>query len=429
MNTIPRIPVASDNLPAKPTRSLDHLPGPRGHRLKGNLESLLPNPGPFLLEMQAAYGNCFTVGMLLNRRVVIWMGETAHQAILTDRVQNFSSRGGWDVVAAYFGRNILTRDFEDHRLHRQAMTGLFKRDALARYEEMMQPIIDDALDRIDGTLDVYVEMKRLALEIAIEVFAGVAPGPTADAIYPDLVQVLDSVLAPHIRLPGTRHWKGMNARNRLKRRLRKLLDERRAGDGDDLFTRLARHRDDDGRCLADDDVVDHMLGMLFAAHDTTASAMAMMLALLARHPEWQQRLNEEPGKIDWVLFETLRLFSPVQFVPRRNIRAFEADGIEVPPNAHVLLPMQASHMNPACFTEPNTFDPERFANPPKPHTFYPFGRGAHMCIGMHFALLEVRAVMTKLLDRYELEPIDPIDLDYLPVIRPLERLAVGFRRA
>ena len=309
MKTIARIPVASDHLPSKPARCLDQVPGPPGHWLKGNLESLLPNPGPFLLEMQQRYGNCFTIGMLTNRRVVIWMGATAHQAMLIDREQNFSSRGGWDVVAAYFGRNILTRDFEDHRLHRQAMTGLFKRDALARYEQMMQPIIDTALDRFDGPVDVYAEMKRLALEIAIEIFAGIAPGPTANAIYPDLVQVLDSVLAPHIRLPGTRHWKGMNARDRLKRRLRALLAERRASDGDDLFTRLARHRDDAGQFFADEDVVDHMLGMLFAAHDTTASAMATMLALLARHPEWTARLREEPEKIDWVRFENRLLYT------------------------------------------------------------------------------------------------------------------------
>ena len=93
-NDLARISVASDALPRRASRDLAHLPGPRGHRLLGNSRDFLPNPGQYVRDMRRRFGNCFTVGLLGNRRQVILAGPAANRLVLLDADDNFSSRWG-----------------------------------------------------------------------------------------------------------------------------------------------------------------------------------------------------------------------------------------------------------------------------------------------------------------------------------------------
>ena len=453
--TINAIPVPSDDLPAKANTDLAHLPGPKGHWLTGNIRQILPNPGPFVRAQQSKYGNCFTAGFFRNQRAVFLTGPKANELVLLDRDDNFSSRWGWDIVHAFFGRNILVRDFEDHRQHRRLMTHVFKPGALATYLEEMTPIISTAANAYIGSVDVYRQTKQLVLEIAIKVFAGIDPGQDSKNWNDELNTVLSNAMAHRIRLPGTAYSKALKARNRLRARLLAELPGRRAKGGDDLFSQLATQADETGARLSDSDVVDHMFGMLFAAHDTTASSLGMMFWLLARHPEWQAELHEECHalfartgrdhlkyedlehlpKIDWVFKEALRLYSPLQILPRRPVRDFEFDGHNIPRNANIYLIPQAVHFDSEYFAEPDVFNPARFsenndANRTRsPHTFIPFGRGSHMCIGMHFAHMEIKAVIYQTLLKREISlkaDTEP-ELEYLPIVRPEGALNVQFR--
>ena len=274
---IPRLPVASDRLSRSPARDLSHLPGPRGHWFLGNSRDFLPNPGRYIRETRQRYGNCFTVGVLRNRRQVVLAGPAANRLVLLDPEGNFSSRWGWEVVHAYFPGMVLLRDFADHRQHRRMMTPLFKPAALRRYLARMDPIVRDAMAAWPEAVDAYAVLKRLTLDVALRVVAGFEPGPANEAVYRDLATVLDNVLAR----PGVRRWRGLRARDRLRRALRVELAYRRSSAGEDLFTHLAVQTDESGRRLSDGDVLDHMLGILFAAHDTTASALTTMCVRLA----------------------------------------------------------------------------------------------------------------------------------------------------
>ena len=156
--------------------------------------------------------------------------------------------------------------------------------------------------------------------------------------------------------------------------------------------------DGSGRRLSDRDVIDHLLGILFGAHDTTTSALTTMCIKLAGDPAWQERLRaecraagEERGEApehglldrlpltDAFFRETLRLYSPLQMVPRRSVREFRFEGHRIPANAPILLFPQATHFDPECFPDPERFDPRRFvdAPTPEPFAFIPFGRGSH----------------------------------------------------
>ncbi len=455
--TLKAIPTESDGLPATPTKQLNHLPGAPGHWLTGNMKGLLPNLGPFVREQQALHGNCFTVGLFRNRRVVMLVGAGANEQILLDKEDNFSSLWGWDVLQELFGRNVLVRDFADHRQHRRLMTSVFKPAALKSYLQQMNSIVASAVTNYDGAIDTYVQTKRMALEIAVEVFAGIPPGPETEAWNRDLGTVLSNAMAHRIRLPGTPYSRALRARDRLRARLGKELKVRRHSSGGDLFSKLATQRDDDGATLADSDVIDHMFGMLFAAHDTTASSLAMIFWLLARHPQWQDRLRkrcqavyQQTGsehlafedldklpELEWTFKEALRIYAPIQLLPRRSVREFEFEAQRIPANTALYLVPQAVHFDPAYFPDPHTFDPLRFSEPesggPKhnPFAFIPFGKGSHMCIGMHFAHMEIKAVLYQLLLAKELR-LDTNDaqaklsLEYLPIVRPSKPMIVHF---
>ena len=139
--------------------------------------------------------------------------------------------------------------------------------------------------------------------------------------------------------------------------------------------------------------------------------------------------------VEAVSRETLRLYAPVQFLPRRNVRPFDWAGHRIPANSHITLPPQLCHWDAALFEDPDSFRLGRFLagpayRPVDPFAWVPFGRGAHMCMGTHFALLEVKALFVPLLRLFDLElsTKSGLALQQLPLVRPRGKLPITFVR-
>jgi cytochrome P450 len=164
-----------------------------------------------------------------------------------------------------------------------------------------------------------------------------------------------------------------------------------------------------------------MIFALMAAHDTTTITLTTMAYYLAKFPEWQERLRDESLALgrpvlefddldalpsaDLVMKEALRLLPPVPALPRRVVKDTSILGYHIPAGTTVVVPALTNHHMAEWWPDPERFDPERFAperREDKVHKYAwaPFGGGAHKCIGLHFAGMQVKSILHQVLLRY-----------------------------
>jgi cytochrome P450 len=318
----------------------------------------------------------------------------------------------------------MLMDFDEHRLHRRIMQEAFRRERLVGYLDALNPTIARGLAAWqpgDG-FRLYDRTKQLTLDVATEVFVGAQLGAEADRLNTALVDAVHGGTAiVRADVPGGTWHRGLVGRRLLERYFHALLPAKRAGDGKDLFSVLCRAQTEDGERFSDADVVSHMIFVLMAAHDTSTATVSMMAYLVAKHPEWQDRLREESlalGKaavgyddldrltaMDMVMKEALRMYAPVGMLFRQTIKDAQIQGQYVPSGTLIGLGLYASHRMTPWWTDPDRFDPERFSPERREdlsHKFawVPFGGHVHKCIGLHFGGMEVKALMHQLLLRF-----------------------------
>ena len=226
-------------------------------------------------------------------------------------------------------------------------------------------------------------------------------------------------------LPGTAMARGVKGRKRIVAYFSEQIPIRRAkGGGDDLFSQLCHATHEDGALLSTQDIVDHMSFLMMAAHDTLTSSLTSFVGELAAHPEWQQKLRDEvsglgiatdaPTSFDnleamqlteMAFKEALRLKPPVPSMPRRAIRDFTFKGYAIPAGTMVGINPLFTHHMPEIWPEPEKFDPLRFTDEAQRnrHRFawVPFGGGAHMCLGLHFAYMQAKCFARHFLQNLE----------------------------
>lgn len=246
-------------------------------------------------------------------------------------------------------------------------------------------------------------------------------------------------------------WRTLRAgRAAFDRITQAAIRERRAsgGGGVDILGDLMESRDEEGRALSDQEIADELTTILLAGHDTTVSLFAWMVMLLGRHPAVLERVRAEQealldGRLptptdlramlylDQVISETLRLYPPAWLGPRRSIEAFSFGGHSVPGGTRVAYSEWATHRLPQHFAEPEQFRPERFdkerGEKHAPYSYIPFSAGGRVCIGMSFALIEAKALMSVLLHHWHLAPVPGhvVERRLFPVLQPRNDVLVA----
>lgn len=214
---------------------------------------------------------------------------------------------------------------------------------------------------------------------------------------------------------------------------------------------LCRSESDEGERFTDQDVVNHMIFLLMAAHDTTAIALSMLVYELGRNVQWQNALREEAlarpvdsptledlvgyPMLDAAFKEALRMYAPAGTLFRQAIADTEICGHFVPRGSQIAINVHASMRLSDWWPDPDAFDPLRFTKDENRtavtrYAFAPFGGGAHKCIGERFADMTVKTVMHSLLRsfRWSNPPGYRVPLTWGTGPTPADALPVDLRR-
>jgi cytochrome P450 len=439
----------------KNNTNLDHIPGSFGLPIIGQTFSLVKDLYGTIDGQYKAHGNVSRFG-LAGFRGALLIGPDLYKEIMLDKDKNFSTEMGYmGSLGRFYKGALLLRDHEEHKFQRRMMQSAFKNDAMKGYLGTMGPMIAESTAEWDKIEDLHFfpAIKQTLLDVSAQIFVGLHQSDERAAklnkAFLDIANGLMGIVTKE--LPGTKYRKGKIGERYLHNFFGGLINDRRAGDGTDTFSFFCREKTEDGEYFSDEDIVAHMSFLLFAAHDTTASALSHLLFHLGQNPELQQRLRVEAQAIDKpyldyedldkmplmevAVKEALRLHPSVMMMQRRTINDCELGGYKIPPNTILFLAPQHTHRMAEYWDEPLKFDIDRWLEPRmehKRHTFswVGFGGGAHKCIGMHFALMQAKNFMHQFLRQYEFHLADGFSdkMQTVPLPKPMDDLPIVLKR-
>ena len=435
---------------------LAHIPGDEGWPVIGRTLAILADPKGEVERMAAKHGLVYRSRVLGETSITV-LGPAANELVLFDQARLFSSTYGWEtILGRLFPRGLMLLDFDEHRLHRRALSVAFKSGPMKSYLTALDAGISGRVAQwrqSPGPMLFYPAMKQLTLDLAATSFLGTGIGPDVEEITRAFVDMVAASVAP-IRQPwpGTQMARGVKGRTRVVAYFSEQIPIRRAKGGEDLFSQLCRATHEDGALLSTQDIVDHMSFLMMAAHDTLTSSLTSFVGELAAHPDWQDKLRSETAALgltrdaptsfdqleampstEMAFKEALRKKPPVPSMPRRAVRDFIFRGFDIPAGTMVGVNPLFTHHMPEIWPEPDTYDPTRFTEEAQRnrHRFawVPFGGGAHMCLGLHFAYMQAKCFARHFLQNLEvsLPPGYRPDWQMWPIPKPRDGLRVMVR--
>ena len=409
--------------------SLTHIPGDEGWPIIGKTLEALADPKGHVENNAKKYGPVYRTHLFGETSITL-LGPEANELVMFDQGRQFSSELGWGpILGLLFPRGLMLRDFDEHRAHRKALSVAFKSGPMKSYLAELDKGIAARIAtwrQKPGEMLIYPAMKQLTLDLAATSFLGADIGPEVAEINKAFIDMVAAAVAPIRRpLPGTQMGRGVRGRKRVVAYFSEQIPIRRAkGGGDDLFSQLCQATHEDGALLSEQDIVDHMSFLMMAAHDTLTSSLTSFVGELAANPEWQDSLRSEvmalgltrdaPTSFDnlealpvteMAFKEALRKKPPVPSMPRRAVRDFTFKGFAIPAGTMVGVNPLFTHHMPEIWPDPDRFDPTRFSEEAQRNrhrfAFVPYGGGAHMCLGLHFAYMQAKCFARHFLQNLE----------------------------
>jgi cytochrome P450 len=390
-------------------------------------------PIEFLTECKRRYGDAFTVRFAGFPPFVVTSRPDEIKAVFTADPSQVHAGGANIILKPLLGaRSLLLLDGADHIAQRRLMMPAFHGERMHAYGEVMRQIIDRTIDGLPlgRPFALQSEMQDVTLQVILRTVFGIEEGASFTQLARLLRRLLMTGEQPHMLLmigsDGEVRWRGLHDRfPRLSpwHRFRRMIDEvdqvlyaeidrrraRAVGGGEDVLSLLIEAKDEAGRGLTDVELRDEMMTLLVAGHETTATSLAWIMARLLEHPaalaKLRQRLEEgDVEYLDAVIRETLRLNPIVPMVGRELQAPLEVGGRTLEKGTLIAPSIYLTQRRPDVWADAERWDPERFVGAPKvsPFEFFPFGGGARRCLGMAFALYEMRVVLTQLVQRTSL---------------------------
>ncbi len=407
----------------------DLPPGPRLPRVLQTVGFMFGGVR-FLEACRRRYGDMVTMGTLFDSGFVMVFDPVLVKELFQGPGERLHAGEANALLGPILGeRSVLLLDGAEHLRHRRLMLPPFHGQRMQAYTDAMREATDLEIEAwpVGEPFTLLSRMQAITLRVIIRAVFGYEAGPAADELSRRLRAMIDPVARPRgLALLSLLERFGAGRRAKAMRRFeaqRKAVDEllyaeiasRRAepdlAERSDVFSALLLAEDEHGTRLADREVRDELLTLLLAGHETTATGLAWTFDLLLHTPAVLARASEGDDEyLDAVVKESLRI-RPVIPGVGRVVRGdpFRLGGYEIPPGIEINPSIRVIHRRGDLYPQPLQFRPERFlgADAPDTYTWIPFGGGTRRCLGASFALMEMRIVLRRVLERTVLRAADP----------------------
>jgi cytochrome P450 len=326
-------------------------------------------------------------------------------------------------------RSVLLLDGAEHLRHRRLLLGPFHGRRMQTFADAMRRATDREIDSwlVGEPFALLPSMQSLTLRVIMEAVFGYEPGPAEEELRRRLRAMIEPLARPRgmmllsalpliARRGAAVNDRFAGARKEVDELLYAEIARRRAlGEealtGDDVFSALLVARDEDGDLLSDREVRDELMTLLLAGHETTATGLAWCFDLVLHAPAVHARaLAGDERYLDAVVKESLRI-RPVIPGVGRVVRGepFRLGDYVVPTGVEINPSIRLIHRREDVYPDAGAFQPERFLvdDPPDTYSWIPFGGGTRRCLGASFALMEMRIVLARVLERAALRAADP----------------------
>ena len=388
----------------------------------------LARPIAFLEACRRRYGDVFSVRFLGFQTPMVMVSDPeAVRALYSERSHGMPPGRRLSLEPIVGARSVLLLEGAEHLSRRRLMLPPFHGDRMRAYEPIVREATEHEVARwpADRVFAAHPSMQAITLEVILRAVFGVADAGRRERLRETLNDLLSSTASaglqfsvllsrrlgtpdPLLRLEGL---KAEIDTMLLAEIAERRADEAATAERDDICSLLVRARFEDGGWMEDREVRDQLVTLLVAGHETTATALAWTLDLLARNPAVLARLlieldaGEEETYLRAVIAESLRLRPVLPLAGRRLATELRVDGLTLPAGTDVTPAIWLTHTRPDLYPEPYAFRPERFLDgAPSTYAWIPFGGGVRRCLGAAFAEMEMRVALTAILRERALRP-------------------------
>ena len=445
-----------------------HLPpGPKAIPLLGNILDFPKDPTGFMMKSTLEFGDTVYFWALHLKYIMVNHPEGIKH-VLQENNKNYTKGIGYKPLKLFLGNGLLTTDDPSWLKHRRLIQPHFNRESIANYADV---VIESAIKMVNNwekeseiasVINISQEMIYITSQIVGKTLLSSDVGNEDSNFWRSMDYALEYVnnrtrtnpfnLPSWFPLPD--NYKYAKAIRILDSFIYGVIKKRRADslERNDLLSALLTAKDEKtGLGINDRQLRDEILTFFVAGHETSANGLTWALYLLSKHPEVQEKLNNElktvldgrtPNFMDLhsltytmqVIQESLRLYPPVWIMGRQTIKEDSVRGHYIPPHTDIMISPYVLHRHPDYWKDPDVFDPDRFS--PEnvknhiPYAYIPFGGGPRLCVGQNFALMEMVLVLAIIAQKYSVKLTGNQNVELGPYItlRPKEDLMMKLVR-
>ena len=416
---------------------------PNGPKIPSFIQTLkfILNPLAVMDNCTKRYGDVYS--LQLKSPIVVISNPQALQQILTNDTKGFSvpSEANKAFEPLMGKHSVIMASGNPHRRQRKLLMPAFHGDRMRCYGDTINKVTSEIMNRweVGKNFDVREGMQAITMRVIMQAVFGIYEGSRATELEKLLASMLEAggsspikaafLIFPILQrdLGAKSHWGNfLRQKEQIHQLLNEEIEERRANADDsrtDVLSMLMAARDENGEAMTNAELRDELITLLFAGHETTATALTWALYWIHKLPEVREKLLEELDNLDEnpdfnsiyklpylnaVYCETLRIYPVAILLFQRKVETpVSLCGYDFEPGTFLYGSIYSVHQREDLYPEPKKFKPERFLERQfSPYEFIPFGGGARRCIGMALAQFEMKLILTNILKNLNLDLID-----------------------